>query len=72
MSRHIVFGTGQVGRPLIDQLVEQGHDVVAANRSGRGSFTGAQVVAGDATDASFTSATSAGADVVYFCLNAAN
>ena len=72
MSRHIVFGTGQVGRPLVEQLVQQGHDVVAASRSGRGTFIGAQVVGGDATDPAFTSAISAGADVVYFCLNAAN
>lgn len=72
MSRHIVFGTGQVGRPLIEQLVQLGHDVVAANRSGRGTFTGAQVVGGDASDPAFTSSITAGADVVYFCLNAAN
>ena len=72
MSRHVVFGTGQVGRPLLEQLVQQGYDVVAVNRSGRGTFAGAEVVGGDATDATFTSAVTAGADVVYFCLNAAN
>ena len=70
MSRHVVFGTGQVGRPLVEQLVARGHDVVAVNRSGRGHIPGAQVVGGDATDPVFTSAACAGADVVYFCLNA--
>ena len=70
MSRHVVFGTGQVGQPLIGQLVTAGHDVVAVNRSGRGAFPGAQVLGGDATDAAFTTGVCAGADVVYFCLNA--
>jgi len=72
MTRHVVFGTGQVGHPVVEQLVAQGHDVVAVNRNGQGQFPGAQVVGGDATDPSFTNAVSADADVVYFCLNAAN
>ena len=71
MSRHVVFGTGQVGQPLVEQLVARGHDVLAVNRSGRGDFPGAQVVGGDATDHAFTTATCAGADVVYFAPNAA-
>ena len=70
MNRHVVFGTGQVGHPLAAQLVAQGHDVVAVNRSGRGSLPGAEVVGGDATDPAFTTAVCEGADVVYFCLNA--
>ena len=36
MTRHVVFGTGQVGRLVVEQLVALGHDVVAVNRSGRG------------------------------------
>jgi nucleoside-diphosphate-sugar epimerase len=72
MTRHVVFGTGQVGHPLIEQLVAQGHDVVAVNRDGRGPFPGAQVVGGDATDPVFTTAVCEAADVVYFCLNAMN
>jgi nucleoside-diphosphate-sugar epimerase len=72
MSRHIVFGTGQVGRPLVEQLVSQGHDVVAVNRKGGGHLPGATVVGGDATDTSFTSEVCADADVAYFCLNAMN
>ena len=70
MNRHVVFGTGQVGHPLVTQLVAHGYDVVAVNRNGRGDFPGAQVVAGDATDPAFTTEVSRGADVVYFCLNA--
>ena len=72
MTRHVVFGTGQIGSHLIDALVSDGHEVTAVNRSGRGSFPGARVVAGDATDAVFTTGVCRGADAVYFCLNAAN
>ncbi len=70
MSRHVVFGTGQVGHPLVAHLVAQGHDVVAVNRNGRGDLAGARVVGGDATDPAFTRRVSTGADAVYFCLNA--
>lgn len=70
MSTHVVFGTGQVGTPLVARLVAAGHDVVAVNRSGRGTHPGARVVGGDATDESFTRAVCAGAASVYFCLNA--
>ena len=41
------------------------------NRTGRGDLPGAEIVAGDATDPAFTTRVCAGADVVYFCLNAA-
>ncbi len=70
--RHVVFGTGQVGHHLVEQLVAGGHDVVAVNRDGRGIFPGAEVVGGDASDPAFTTRVCAGADVVYFCLNAMN
>ena len=70
MNRHDVFGTGQVGHPLVTQLIADGRDVVAINRGGRGHFPGAPVVGGDATDPAFTTAACEGADVVYFCLNA--
>ena len=70
MSGHVVFGTGQVGSHLVTQLVDAGHDVTAVSRSGRQQFAGATNVAGDATDPTFTTKVSAGADVVYFCLDA--
>lgn len=72
MTRHVVFGIGQVGRLLAERLVAQGHDVVAVNRSGRGHVPGAVVTGGDATDPSFAVGACAGADIVYFCLNATN
>ena len=72
MNRHVVFGTGQVGRHVVARLVELGHDVVAVNRSGRGDFHGAEVVGGDVTDAVFAKDVTRGAGTVYFCLNASN
>ena len=70
MTRHVVFGTGQIGHLVVEQLVQRGIDVVAVNRSGDGVLPGATVVGGDATDPDFTTRVAAGADVVYFCLNA--
>ena len=72
MTRHVVFGTGQVGRHVVEQLVSHCIEVIAVNRSGRGDIAGAQIVAGDATDPAFTREVCSGADAVYFCLNAAN
>ena len=72
MTRHVVFGTGQVGRLVVEQLVHGGAQVVAVNRTGRANLPGAEVVGGDATDPAFTTRVTAGADVVYFCLNAVN
>lgn len=69
MSRHVVFGTGQIGRLVASRLVGLGADVTPVNRSGRGAIDGTRVVAGDAADPMFTTRVCAGADVVYFCLN---
>ena len=72
MTRHVVFGTGQIGRLVAEQLVSLGVEVTAVNRSGRGAIPRAQIVAGDATDPEFTTKVTAGAEAVYFCLNASN
>src|SRR3954447_4717672 len=72
MSRHVVFGAGQVGHRVVTGLVDRGLDVVAVSRTGRTDLPGARVVAGDATDKAFTTAVCDGADAVYFCLNAAH
>ncbi len=72
MNRHVVFGTGQVGRHVVARLVELGHDVVAVNRSGRGELPGREVVGGDVTDAVFAKDVTRDAGTVYFCLNASN
>lgn len=70
MSRHVVFGTGQVGGQVVTQLVAAGEEVVAVSRSGKVTFDGAANVAGDATDPAFAVDVCEGADVVYFCLDA--
>jgi nucleoside-diphosphate-sugar epimerase len=70
MTRHVVFGTGQVGRLVAEQLGHRGVEVVAVNRNGQGDIPGARVVGGDASDPSFTTRAAAGAEVLYFCLNA--
>ena len=43
MSRHVVFGTGQIGRVIVEQLVAAGQQVAAVNRSGRGDHPGAEL-----------------------------
>jgi nucleoside-diphosphate-sugar epimerase len=40
------------------------------NRRGRADLPGVEIIGGDATDPAFTTRVAAGADVVYFCLNA--
>jgi nucleoside-diphosphate-sugar epimerase len=67
---HVVFGTGAIGMALIEQLHATGKQVRAVNRSGSADVPeGVEIVGGDATSDEFTTAASAGATVVYFCLN---
>jgi nucleoside-diphosphate-sugar epimerase len=70
MTRHVVFGTGQVGRQVIAVLVERGEEVVGVNRNGDGDVPGATVVGGDVTDPVVAKDVAHGAGTVYFCLNA--
>lgn len=70
MSRHVVFGVGQVGSHVVRQLVEAGEDVVAVSRSGSTVIEGATNVAGDAADPAFAVDVCEGAEVVLFCLDA--
>ena len=70
MTRHVVFGTGQVGGLVIEQLVAGGHATTAVSRSGRRHFDAARNLAGDATDPAFCKDVCSDADIVYFCLDA--
>ena len=67
---HVVFGTGAVGTALIERLAAAGEQVTAVNRSGRAELPdGVPVKAGDASNPEFVAAVTAGADVIYQCLN---
>lgn len=64
MSRHVVLGTGPVGRAIVRSLVSRGIDVDVVSRSGT-AVDGARAVAADARDSDALSAVVLGADAVY-------
>jgi uncharacterized protein YbjT (DUF2867 family) len=68
---HVVFGTGAVGKSVMDELIQRGRRRVRmVNRSGGASVPeGVEVVGRDATDEAFAREASEGASVVYFTLN---
>ena len=66
---HVVFGTGPVGLALVEHLAATGQNVTAVNRGGHADVPeGVDVLAGDASDAEFTTEAVRGAAVVYQCL----
>ncbi|QIQ03282.1 NAD-dependent epimerase/dehydratase family protein [Streptomyces liangshanensis] len=71
--RHVIFGTGAIGRATLAALLRRGErpqDVRMVNRSGSAPVPdGVEVAAGDATDPAFTTAVAEGAQVVYQVLN---
>jgi nucleoside-diphosphate-sugar epimerase len=73
--RHLIFGTGAVGRATLTALLRRGAkagEVRMVNRSGAAAVPdGVEVVAGDAGDPAFTTAVSQGARVVYQILSPA-
>ena len=69
MTRHIVFGAGQVGPEIVRQLAQGGEPVTVATRSGRDlGIPGVTSAAADATDPASVRAAAAGADVAYFAV----
>ncbi|GAB3267024.1 NAD-dependent epimerase/dehydratase family protein [Kineosporia babensis] len=67
---HFIVGAGPVGRHLAALLVERGHEVVVATRSGRDTgIDGVHHVAIDAADAEALTSESKGAAVLYNCAN---
>ena len=67
----VIFGFGQVGQALARELTARGRSVRVISRSGKGPLlNGVDHVVGDATSPAFCRAVCAGAEVVYFCLNA--
>lgn len=68
MGKHVVVGSGQVGTHLATKLLAQGHEVTVVTRSGSGP-AGATRVAADVTDRRRLTEVTAGADVLYNCVN---
>ena len=66
---HVVFGTGPLGRAVIEALVARGKTVRAVNRSGKMEHapSGIEIVAGDAYNRAFARDAAGDATVVYQC-----
>jgi nucleoside-diphosphate-sugar epimerase len=69
-ATHVIFGTGAVGLATHDALRRRGETVRLVNRSGHARVEDdVEVVCGDATDPTFTTAVALGASVIYQTLN---
>ncbi len=66
---HVLFGAGQVGRPLARLLLEAGKRVRIAKRSPGGAPPGVEIIQGDAADPAFCGQAAQGAATVYHCMN---
>jgi nucleoside-diphosphate-sugar epimerase len=72
-TTHIIFGTGQLGLTVMDELVGQGKNVTLVNRSGLVKEklpAGVTVIKGDARDAGVVAQICAQAEVVFHCAQA--
>ncbi|WP_024287079.1 NAD-dependent epimerase/dehydratase family protein [Cellulomonas sp. KRMCY2] len=80
MSRHVILGKGPIGRTLAGLLATTGHDVLVLSRSGAptpahrraGRSTGPGTIthaAIDGTDGRALTASAAGAEALYNCVN---
>jgi nucleoside-diphosphate-sugar epimerase len=69
-AEHVVFGSGAIGLATVDALRRRGITPRVINRSGRADVPdGVEVVGGDAADPDFARLVTAGARVLYQCLN---
>ena len=67
---HVIFGAGQVGQLLAQELCARGHEVRICRRGPAGpSRPGLAWLQGDASDAAFADTACRGATVVYNCAN---
>ncbi len=66
---HVVFGTGPLGRSVVDELVRRGQAVRVVSRSGQMAEApqGVELVAGDLYDAATVRKLTQGATVAYQC-----
>lgn len=66
-ANHVVFGTGAIGRAIVEELVKRGESVRVVNRSGQAEEipAGVEVVATDLFNSSQVREVTSGAKVVY-------
>lgn len=66
---HVVFGTGPLGRAVMNALAQRGHPIRAVNRRGQmdAAPDGVELVAGDAYNANVVRELTRGASVAYQC-----
>ena len=70
MGKHVIVGSGPVGRATAGQLVDRGHDVTMVTRSGTGpDRPGVRLMAADASDPVALAAAAGPMDVLYNCAN---
>ncbi|MEZ4641131.1 MAG: NAD-dependent epimerase/dehydratase family protein, partial [Chloroflexota bacterium] len=72
--KHVILGTGQLGLAIMDELVAAGLPVKLVNRSGRVNEplpAGVILETADATHSDEVARVTAGADVVFFCVQPA-
>ncbi len=64
--KHVILGTGAVGRAIMNELLTQDEHVLMINRSGQGTFPQeVEVIAADAYDANAIADLTKNADIVY-------
>jgi nucleoside-diphosphate-sugar epimerase len=69
-SLHVVFGTGTIGRALIDELILRGLQVRSVSRSpSAGLPDGVKQTVGDASDPAFAIGAAKDSAAVYQCMN---
>jgi len=70
-ERHLIFGTGPVGKAIMAELVRRGKNVTMVNRSGRldNQPAGVSVAAADVTDEARTRQIAKGATHIYNATN---
>jgi nucleoside-diphosphate-sugar epimerase len=69
-TRHVIFGSGPLGRAVAREAAAQGDNVRLVSRGRPQPIAGVETVAGDVLDPRQAAAASAGADVLYHCMNA--
>lgn len=70
-DRHVVLGSGPAGSTLAAELAARGRRVTLVDRSGNNPAPKAWSAVADATDAGQLTAATAGAAVIYQCVNVA-